>query len=218
MITLSLNIRQSEKEIANLIGQEIAKRCNAAVFRPLDRLKAEVATIVEQLIDKSPESDSLRQGILRHELGLVNPEENIKQVITAVINAAQTIPYGFSYNGRLSGGFQVAVLRDDLSDALGATGASFTSPEGGFEVDWLEWLLTGGTDLVIDDYAILYGPVSDTFSRTDSGIMIKSKRGYRIFPDAFTGTKKDNWLTRALNKLPSLLNPIVQAEFARAFR
>lgn len=70
-----------------------------------------------------------------------------------------------------------------------------------FEIPWLEWLMTRGTQVINEDYYVWYKP---GYGRSGGGVMLnKNKlRGgakvFRIDPE-HAGTIDDNFVTRAIN-------------------
>ncbi len=224
MITFKITTPASD--IQQAIGDAIAKHAYNSVYNPVEKLKNQVASFVQESIDASPEADDLINGFLRVEFGLVNPAENVQSVITAIIKAAKVIPIPFKYVGQslMQGQIGVGVLQKDLRDLLALPSASyFSDGKHADDVKWLEWLLIGDKDTVIPNFIISYSPVHKDYSRTGGGaLMFPGERGYSLVssgfvPDSFTGTIEDNWLTRALSKIEGYLTPLVEREFRRAF-
>lgn len=97
-----------------------------------------------------------------------------------------------------NGGMQIFTLRQNLDNALESEFASFTT-EKGFSIDWAEWLLVRGNEIIISDY--IFRPGFVEYSRSGNGIMTKLKAGafWRV-PSTHSGIIGNNWLTRSLQE------------------
>ncbi len=222
---LTFKLATTERQIEQAIGGEIARRAYNSVYNPFSRLQDQVTTFIETSITNSPEADDLIRGFMRTEFGLVDPATNVANIIKAIISAAKVKPANFRYVGKpeLAGKITIEVLRDDLREVLGLSDASFTS-EGKFagEVEWLRWLLLGGTSVVLAGFHVHHSPVNTQYSRTGGDALMFPGGNYSVtgsgfVPPQFAGTAGDNWLTRALEKINLYLEPLVEAEFRRAF-
>lgn len=96
-----------------------------------------------------------------------------------------------------NGGMQIFVLRQNLADVLSSSFSSFTS-EKGFEIEWADWLLTKGNEIIIADY--IFRPGFIEYSRSGNGIMQKVNNGFWRVPPAHSGIVGDNWLVRSLDE------------------
>jgi hypothetical protein len=75
---------------------------------------------------------------------------------------------------------------------------------------WLEWLLLKGNSIIVRNYNVKYG--QNPRSRSGDAIMIDSTSSWRVPPE-FAGTTRDNWTTRALNRVDKDINRIIQQSF-----
>lgn len=115
--------------------------------------------------------------------------------------------------GGLAGGVLVGVSRDDFDDVLAQPLSRFTS--GGHNVDWLRWLLLEGDTVVVSGFEFVSKPRHAKFSRTGTGIMVRSKDpGWKV-PDRLAGTKADNWVTQLLRTLEAAVFAILEEELRR---
>lgn len=105
------------------------------------------------------------------------------------------------------GGFSIVILKDGIQQLFSMPYASYSSKNG--QVDWLEWLLTEGTNEVVSNYKVLYGNFSK-WSRTGEAIMVPSKTGGFRFDTDHAGTLDDNWITRSLKRLESRMTNIFE--------
>lgn len=140
---------------------------------------------------------------LQGELGLNDPESQAGEIVDLAVDALVIKPLPVKANwfglGRVTdfGGLQALIVPSDLSFLTESPTASFIS-ENGHEIAWLNWLLERGTDVIIDDYYVMYGTKSAS-SRTDDAIMVPSGdsgRNFRI-KQYYAGVQGNNWITRA---------------------
>lgn len=78
------------------------------------------------------------------------------------------------------------------------------------EVPWLEWLLIGGARSVLVGYQVLYAPREEA-SRTGKAIMVKGG-GFSI-DSRYTGTKNDNFITRAAESMNEEISDLMDKHF-----
>lgn len=179
---------------------------NAAIFaaasRAVPRIQARLVVLVGDAIRNAPEANSLLGGQLQGELGVVA----VAEAIAAISESVQKGVFVVATEKSL----QVGILRADLSEVLALAQGRFVS-EGGYSIDWLEWLLTAGKELVVADYVFFAGERNR--SRTGLGVM-KKGQGWRV-PPRFAGTAQDNWLTRAISTLEDDLPRVILEEINR---
>lgn len=111
-------------------------------------------------------------------------------------------PFKITQNG-ISGGLTVKYIKGDYSDVLSLPAAKtlVSLANGGtFEIDWLEWLLLGGSGYIIREYRYLRTAETQVYSRTDTGIMVPQHGGGWTIPIEYQGTQDDNFLTRILDE------------------
>jgi hypothetical protein len=157
------------------------------------------AAASRRLLRESPEYLSMRGGRLQGELGLatLGSLEAVVEAVSAGI-IAEVVPCvpAPSLNG-ISGGMVVRLLSSGMEGLLTLPAGSFRSKH--HTVDWLRWLLTSGSEVVVAGYEFAGG--SFPTSRTGLGIM-RYGQGWRVPPE-YAGTYRDNWLSRALSGLES---------------
>lgn len=184
-----------EKEFARKLLAALANHLNSHLPRAVQPIKNRIGELIDRAIYNSPEAASLLGGQLQAELGVADPNTALRLIALAVATAIEVkvIPITV-VSSNLSGGMSIGVLRTDLRDVLGLSVASFDS-EGGYRIDWLEWLLTSGDNVILVDYAFRTA-VGSRASRTRLGVM--RRHGTWQVPYEYSGTVGDNWLSRAI--------------------
>lgn len=196
-------------EILKRIKVEINKRFRKAIPNVL----REFRLLVKGAIENEPTYQAILYGDLRHELGIKNPDTVLGRLVTAVINGIVVDYKPVVIKGsELYAELNIGILAADLSDVLGKDFARYVS-ENGKEVPWLKWLLVEGDKFInLKGYEFIVDPEVVTKSRTHKGIMIQSKRSWRV-PPVYSGTESNNFLTRALEDLEAVVDKIIAEEF-----
>lgn len=203
------NVADVETAIVKALAGKLDKVFSAAV----PGIKQGTAEEVGKAIRVSPEYTSLLTGELWHQLGIKNPDAATEAIISTIGESIQVVSHGVHARGKqLDGRMTISILRADYGDILGLSESSFTS-ENGFQVPWLQWLLTGGNELLNSDYQFLGN--CEEWSRTGFGIMARSHKGWKV-PDEFSGTERDNWLIRALSDMRSPIVAVLKRELQKA--
>lgn len=222
---LTVNFSTTARQIEQSMGDEIARLAFNGIYNPLQRLKSEIGAFVKVAVDRSPEADDLINGFLRNEFGLIEPRQNVENIIEAIITAASVTGGNWKYKvgGNFSGTIQIGVLQSNLREVLSLPDAQFESKgKHAGTVRWLSWLLLGGEGIVLDNFHVKHSSVNAQFSRTGGDALMFPGGGYSVtssgfVPPSFSGVSGNNWLTRALEKMEQYLHPLVEAEFRRVF-
>lgn len=202
------------------IKKDVQERIERALQSSVLQIQADLRRIIRDGFLASPEyKDLLPGGDLYGELGVLFADNAVLEIVDSL--AANT-NFTVSKN-RL----RVEVFKGDYSSLISLPAASFISEKGG-RVDWLEWLLLRGTDVVVANYAFVAGDF--TSSRTGQGLMFQIRsegtivgsskiRGglfqgvtfdqFRIASE-FAGTANNNWVTRVLVSVEPQIVALIQ--------
>lgn len=190
----------------------VAQKLNLALQKSLRGIEQGVGAAVESAVKKSSEYRSILGGRLWHELGIVNPAGAMEAIIQQLKSDVRAeLSLLTAQGNRFFGGLEIGILRGDYATLLDLPEARFIS-EGGFTIDWLNWLLTRGGYLINTRYRFAPGP--NKASRTGSGVMAIG--GTWGIPGEHAGTVNDNWLTRALSTLDEPVSLVIQKELKKA--
>ncbi len=192
------------------IKKKIMKSLLSQLKIKVPALRPKVESIVRGLIGKyiklSPEYLSFGGGILQQELGVLDPYSSLDDML-AILVSSVTVKMRPVYQrgGQIGGGLTVRAVPTDFYNQVTSLG-KYTS-EKGFDVPWLEWLLTAGDEVIIKDYGISFGGKAKMFSRTGGPIMRKGGDGWGIgasksrVPPEFSGVAGNNFVTRAMDRM-----------------
>lgn len=103
-------------------------------------------------------------------------------------------------------------LLENLDDIINSESGKYVSinARGDYnEVPWLEWLLTGGSSSVVVGYHVLYK--DSEASRTLHAVMVK--QGSFSIDGRFTGTKNNNFITRAAEDMNEDISDLIDKHF-----
>lgn len=171
--------------IKKKIGQYFGSRAK------IDAVKFHIRTSVRRRILESDFITALlnNHSIVGH-LGLTRPEQAANAITKAV---ADSVIVTYQQSDRTV--IRIFILRKDFKEVLSIPDARFLSQPSNDVIEWLEWMLFGGKNVIIADYAYIFNNHTIEYSRTGQGIM---RQGGSWAVPEFNGTQNDNFLTRAL--------------------
>jgi len=186
MFNLKLNFTNIKKSITNIVSK---------VFnRPVEQSIPDIESIVkdrfrEYLLNTSF-FRSASDGNLKGQLGFPDGEsyDIVSNFIDDVID--QIIVEYYPYTNK-AGGRIIVTLKEDYITELSSS--SILVSENGYDLPWIEWLLTAGSKPIITDFR--YKPMLGK-GRSLEGIMIN--KGSWHVPNEFAGTEQSNIITRYL--------------------
>lgn len=204
---------------------EVSKVLNKRLPDISNSIKPELSVIMGSALANSETVKSLLIGKLKDDFGLSG---NIAS--TAMTNIIDYISKNITVNikqSKKSGGILTLVVEiptGDIKNIANLPGGSYTSKgqgkfsEGG-KVDWLEWLLTKGTQVVIGDFWLY--PYAKGYTRSGgSSVMLKivnQGQPFRVDP-GHAGTETDNFITRAIEPFANRMMEIARDAVSRRFK
>lgn len=186
-----------------IASKDFKEKISAQASKITQSVNVEISDIISRVLFGSATVNDLLNGKLKDDFGLTG-----NLVTTAIQNIINHISQNIEI--KLEQGFgntavvvKVNILPGDLGKITSVPGGSYVSYGiyGGGNVDWLEWLLTRGTQVVIGKFWLFPHATGRTRSG-GSSIMkpIKGKKArdpFRVDPN-HAGTSQDNFITRAL--------------------
>ena len=213
-MNISLKLLDNDKAIQVKILNALVQQLKGGFTKAAESIKKELQSIVKQAIQSQPEYGSLLSGQLKDELGIPNPTTRVNAIIDAWAENVQIITKPVIVSGsQIKGGLSIGMIKEDYADVLGMDEATIIDRQTGSVVPWLYWLLLGGGDILVKDYAIKIGP--SRRSRTGNAVMIKSLKNWRM-PTEFVGVAGNNWVYRAISELDSKIETMLQSELERS--
>lgn len=197
---MSLNITVRVNDITQVTKGVMTSLRNSLRERLPGEARGVREDLLVQLFDHMRSTstvNSVLHGELRENFGLADPDGAIDDVLFAVAEGVRVnVKPG---RGNSLGGLEAMLLPDGLAPALSSRGASYQS--NGNLIPWLEWLLMGGSGIILADVQMDTSRATRKASRTGRAIMVrptkKPSRGWGV-PAQWAGSSDDNFLTRAL--------------------
>lgn len=201
----SVKLVETNNEFNRKVNKAIADEANKKIPKKITKIRNQIKPLISSALLASPEILSLQGGILRLEFGL---EEDPSQDIINAIIASLKVQYFPISSKNLTGGLRV-IMQPASFDNLLSLGVAQQSIEDG-SLPWLKWLLTLGDSIIISDFGVQFGAYPD--SRTGSARMSKKFAPYKV-NSAFSGTRDDNFITRAVDSIQPQLTRILKGAF-----
>lgn len=192
---LSIRLLESTQQIEDKIQTAFAEEINSVIRKNLTTILTQSKDLAVQFISSSPELSSISErtlGSLKAQFGIPDGQDIL--ATSSIIRAVQeSVSVSFSpYNKKLKGGgLQVNFQPSDFINLLGLQSGHVLYSGG--DLHWLSWLLKEGSRTIVVGYS--YDPETG-LGRSGLGIM--STGGFFRVPPEFSGTERDNFVTRAL--------------------
>lgn len=208
-----------DDKIIYALQRDVVKKFKKIIPQIKSEIKPKISSIVLDKLKQSDTVQSLLSGKLKDDFGLFGNVVNV-----TIKNIIDKISEGIELNidfSQKSGSIVTTTLDilpySDFPKIASVAGASF--PSAGGNVDWLEWLLARGTQVVIGDYWIFpYAKGRTRSGGTSIMKMIESKprQPFRVDPN-YAGTLTDNFITRAIESTKDDVSKVLLESVNRRF-
>lgn len=210
MFDIGVKFKIDYLKLENEILLELKTRVGNNLNKIIPIIQKECVDIFDSVFTYHPTYANLQDGILRTDFGLVDPQQTLDAISNILKSRIFCRRNSLSIHGaKLSAGIVVGLNISNMNDIVQ------TETLAGAPEPWLEWLLFYGDDIVISDYDVTYH-ANPIYSRTNSGIMTKSKRGFRVRSQS-SGTVNDNFITQVLLSLEKEFNIIIEKRLKGVF-
>lgn len=195
----------SEKILRKLSERHVQKAINFSIKPVRDRIKI----LLSNALENSEEWKSILDGQLRQEFGLSEPQLVLETIKETLVNSISVSSFIIP---KALGAMKVEILPEDVERKL-ADGLSYMSKGG--EVNWLNWLLFSGTQLILADVRFRMFDKFVKASRAGYSLMIRAEPlGYSVSPE-FAGNSNSNWFDKILAPLGKSLIQVMIEEVQR---
>lgn len=203
---LKSTIVESNDEIIKRMLKVVSLNLSLAMYVCQKEIEIAVKGLLSDAIKAQPEYTNLIYGDLRYEFGLLNAFARLDAILNTIIQSVQVEIKNIQVRGSgFTGGLTINAVRSGYVDLLSLPESSFLT-EKGVQLDWLEWLLLEGNDVIIADYR--FRRINTPRSRTGGGLMIKG--GDWSVPSRFSGTVRNNFITRAIDDIQEPIKKVVK--------
>lgn len=209
-LDVQTTIPEIEAKITQCVSETINSRFDIAIPNIKKKINIEIAKSIrasetfQELVNKGP---------LQGELGVINPVPALDEMI-ARVEATTDIRFQRLRTigtGGLRGKVSFRFINENIDEYI-TQSASFVSQPSGETVDWMEWLLKRGDEIIVRNYEY---QTPHPRSRTDQGIMKKLPSGWRV-PTDHSGLPTNNFITRAIDEDFDRIVAIISKELQRA--
>lgn len=215
-LTGDLKIVGGDNFFNKILNQDFNKKLQSKSSKISTNVKSKISTVVSNAMESSPTVTSLLSGTLKDDFGLTGSTAQ-----TAITNIINYLSDNFELLIKPSQNKTVSEIvlefsPTDMSKLVSVPGGSFMSTRG--PVNWLEWLLTSGTQVVVGGFWLMPNAQGRTRS---GGTKIMQKIGktprdaFRVDPN-HSGTENDNFIIRALQPRFDDILGIVAEEVIRS--
>jgi len=201
---VNIKIADVKKDIDNTYVKNLRKNISK-IQRVLDQKIEQIVS--KRLISGLPSI----QGNDLAEIGV--PDIN-SRLVSIAQTIAQNIRVKISGTKQIS--VSVIILEEDYSSILSLPEAvyTYTSSKGNGILEWLKWILLGGSGTIIGGFD--FSPLPSPFSRTGGGLMVVGG-GWSI-PPSLSGTATNNIFTKALENIEKDIQDLINQELKRILK
>lgn len=180
-------------------------------------IQRRVSDLLRTAIEGSLTIRSLEDGVLKVDFGLEDgmADSATRDIVNAVVSSLvvefqapkrkRSLTLG-SLSIRIDPGTVAALVQ------VSTTAGIYNS--NGHNISWLNWLMTKGTEVVVEDFEVVSTEKYDDRSRSGGGFMLPTGGAFRVAPE-FAGTPGDNFITRAIIANQNNISNIIRTEFGK---
>lgn len=194
-----LEINQADFDY--FITREVRSVIEKTIARNINKVKLDVQREVYDRLLKSNFYKQFTSGPMYYEIGNRRASTDLKGIFKIIVdNLLIKLPVGFVGNGQLTINIELGILESSYNDILTSPFSSYISINSQGRrtlIEWMKWLLIGGSGPLVINYEFYSGTNFAKWSRTGGGIMIQSKNNWGL-RSVWAGVKGDNILTREL--------------------
>ena len=192
--------------------------------KPIDRILTKarpaiqnrISNLLRTAIEASETIQSLKDGKLQVDFGLTDGAASaaVANIVNAILSSVNVF-FQKSRRGRTLGRLVIQIDPATVS-AVVQTSSGGIYNSNGHQITWLDWLMTKGTQVVVEDFEVVSTVDYNERSRSGGGFMFPTGGVFRVDPE-FAGTAGDNFITRAIIANGPNIRRIIQEEFKRLF-
>lgn len=212
MFKATLKFTNAAKTIENRAVKALSTQAQPVVFEELDKITDEIKDFFTNKFKESDTYASLVSGDLRAEFGL--DDAAVGRLPEIVRNMFFILyPSQFAHEVKLDG-LKIVVTSFKLETNSDTSGADYYS--NGHLINWLDWLLYGGTQEQVSNYRVSYRPDR---GRSNMAVMIGPNEEFSYIVDAhFAGTLSSNWISRTIQENKTEFLALIKKYFKRVKR
>ncbi len=211
-VTVNLKLIDTQNQVRDKMLKELKRFFSGVMVATTKLIRKRFISVIGAAILDSPEMQSLMSstGKLKGELGVPNATQRVDEIVKAWLRSIEiTASPVKKFGPQLRGGIKIKFIKKNWKDILQLPSASYTTAKGEI-MPWLQWLLIEGDRTIINDYRVILTTKVFPASRTGLGLMVFKKNNRWRVPPEFSGTPRNNFVTRSLAKIEPKLKRIIE--------
>lgn len=203
----------------------LAEKVDQIIRSKIPRIEIFARETLKAELNKSETVSSLLGGVLQADFGLTDSMaiEAVDSIVDYLTSNIQVVYTKSRKPGDLLASFTLVLLPDPevynhikngsyISNGYWVTGYGIDGT-----INWLEWLMTRGTEVVITNFYVYY---EEGAGRSNQAIMVYTDKGGPVRSGGFmvdpehSGTLEDNFITRVINKVVPELRAFITREIS----
>ncbi len=211
-----LRLVTTPSQFAATVQFLVAPKVDKILIKAKPAIQNQISHLLRIAISSSPTIRSLKDGQLQVDFGLTSDAASAatNDIVNAVLSSVNVF-FKKSRRGKTLGTLVIQIDPATVSAAV-ETSSMGSYLSNGHQITWLDWLMTKGTQVIIEDFEVTSTVDYDDRSRSGGGFMLQTGGVFRVAPE-FAGTEGDNFITRAIIANGPNIRKIIQEEFRRLF-
>lgn len=214
-----IKLTESNRVIESKIIHEARKVATPRLRKGYLIVKDLLPKLIKERITEDPVWQSLMSGRLRQELGLINPQRQLNDLLQEILSE-RSIPrpelLTLSNSKNVLGRMTFWAVPSDYQSLISSDAAYYysVSRRGKTKIEWVRYLLTSGNRPIFFNTRIQYFKKQTPKSRAGFALMKRAKgQSYKLGE----GTQNNNFLKKAMKDVEGQLHAIFILLLKRLF-
>ena len=212
-----LRLVTTPSQFAATVQFLVAPKVDKILTKAKPAIQNRISNLLRTAIEGSLTIQSLKGGQLQVDFGLTDgaAAAATQDIVNAVVSAVNVF-LKKSRQGKTLGNLVIQIDPAIISALVQTSTTNGIYNSNGHQITWLDWLMTKGTQVIIEGFELVQTVDYDDRSRSGGGFMLPTGGVFRVAPE-FAGTAGDNFITRAIIANGPNIRRIIQEEFKRLF-
>jgi hypothetical protein len=216
MANARLKLVTTPSQFAATVQFLVAPKVDKLLVKAKPAIQNRISNLLRIAIQGSATVQDLKNGQLRVDFGLTDDAaaSAVVDIVNAVLSSINVF-FKKTPRGKTLGTLVIQIDPASVS-AIVQTSSIGSYLSDGYKITWLDWLMTRGTEVVVEGFEVVSTASYDDRSRSGGGFMLQTGGAFRVAPE-FAGTAGDNFVSRAIIANGPNIRRIIQEEFRRLF-
>jgi hypothetical protein len=216
MANARLKLVTTPSQFAATVQFLVAPKVDKLLVKAKPAIQNRISHLLRIAIQGSATVQDLKNGQLRVDFGLTDDAaaSAVVDIVNAVLSSINVF-FKKTPRGKTLGTLVIQIDPASVS-AIVQTSSIGSYLSDGYKITWLDWLMTRGTEVVVEGFEVVSTASYDDRSRSGGGFMLQTGGAFRVAPE-FAGTAGDNFVSRAIIANGPNIRKIIQEEFRRLF-